>query len=178
MRTRLTTLAAALLCSACGTDPAVTQAMLQAHVVSQAQPTLSIRCPSGGCEVTYTDPRDRQQLAESPVSGARVLTLFRPHAGPLTIVVIAVVAASVVGLAQPFLLRLIIDDALPNRDTTLLAWAVGAMIGVAALTGVLGVVQTWLATTMGQRVMCRLRADVFSHVQSQSMAFFSTPGTE
>lgn len=118
------------------------------------------------------DPRDRQQLAESPVSAGRVFSLFRPHAGPLTIVMIAVVAASMVGLAQPFLLRLIIDDALPNRDTTLLAWAVGAMIGVAALTGVLGVVQTWLATTMGQRVMCRLRADVFAHVQSQSMAFF------
>ena len=118
------------------------------------------------------DPRDRAQLIESPVSPARVAALFRPHAGALSIVVAAVVAASVVGLAQPFLLRAVIDDALPNRNTILLAWLVGGMVLVAILTAVLGVVQTWLATTMGQRVMSRLRTDVFAHIQRQSISFF------
>ena len=118
------------------------------------------------------DPRDRAQLIESPVSAARVAALFKPHAGALAIVIAAVVAASIVGLAQPFLLRAVIDDALPNRNTTLLAWLVGGMVLVAILTAVLGVVQTWLATTMGQRVMSRLRTDVFAHIQRQSMSFF------
>ncbi len=118
------------------------------------------------------DPRDRAQLIESPVSAARVAALFRPHAGALSIVIAAVVAASVVGLAQPFLLRAVIDDALPNRNTELLAWLVGGMVLVAILTAVLGVVQTWLATTMGQRVMSRLRTDVFAHIQRQSISFF------
>lgn len=118
------------------------------------------------------DPRDRAQLAESPVSAERVLALFRPHLGPLTIVIVTVVAASVVGLAQPFLLRSVIDDALPHGDTRLLIAAVAGMVAVAAATGVLGVVQTWLATTMGQKVMSRLRSDVFAHLQRQSMAFF------
>lgn len=118
------------------------------------------------------DPRDRAQLAESPVSAERVLALFRPHLGSLTIVIVTVVAASVVGLAQPFLLRSVIDDALPHGDTRLLIAAVAGMVAVAAATGVLGVVQTWLATTMGQKVMSRLRSDVFAHLQRQSMAFF------
>lgn len=118
------------------------------------------------------DPRDRAQLIESPVSAARVAALFRPHAGALSIVIAAVVAASIVGLAQPFLLRAVIDDALPNRNTELLAWLVGGMVAVAILTAVLGVVQTWLATTMGQRVMSALRTDVFSHIQKQSISFF------
>lgn len=118
------------------------------------------------------DPRDRAQLIESPVSAARVAALFRPHAGALAIVIAAVVAASIVGLAQPFLLRAVIDDALPNRNTELLAWLVGGMVAVAILTAVLGVVQTWLATTMGQRVMSALRTDVFSHIQKQSISFF------
>ena len=118
------------------------------------------------------DPRDRAQLIESPVSAARVAALFKPHAGALTIVIAAVVAASVVGLAQPFLLRAVIDDALPNRNTILLAWLVGGMVLVAILTAVLGVVQTWLATTTGQRVMSRLRTDVFAHIQRQSISFF------
>lgn len=118
------------------------------------------------------DPRDEAQLAESPVPFSRVVALFRPHAGALTVVLATVVAASVVGLAQPFLLRAVIDDALPHGDTRLLAWVVAGMIAVAAVTGVLGVVQTWLATTMGQRVMSRLRSDVFAHLQRQSIAFF------
>lgn len=118
------------------------------------------------------DPRDRVQLAESPVAGQRVLDLFRPHRGALAIVIVAVVAASVVGLAQPFLLRSVIDDALPHGNTGLLLAAVAGMVVVAVLTGVLSVVQTWLATSMGQKVMSRLRSDVFAHLQRQSMAFF------
>ena len=118
------------------------------------------------------DPADRAQLAESPVSWERVVRLFRPHLGALSVVILAVVAASLVGLAQPFLLRAVIDDALPHGDLTLLAWAAGGMIAIAIATGVLGVVQTWLATAMGQRVMSRLRSDVFAHLQRQSMAFF------
>jgi len=48
------------------------------------------------------DPNDRAQLEESPVAATRVAALFRPHRGALSIVIAAVVAASVVGLAQPF----------------------------------------------------------------------------
>lgn len=118
------------------------------------------------------NPSDVAQLAESPVRWSRVTELFRGHRGRVVVVVLAVVAASVVGLAQPFLLRAIIDDALPHGNTTLLLWAVGGMVLVAILTGVLGVVQTWLATAMGQQVMSDLRSQVFQHVQSQSIAFF------
>lgn len=132
---------------------------------------MSIGEPEGRGPVRV-DPRDLAQLAESPVSGERVLGLFGPHRGPLALVIVAVVAASVVGLAQPFLLRSVIDDALPHGNTGLLIAAVAAMVLVAVLTGVLSVMQTWLATTMGQKVMSRLRSDVFAHLQRQSMAFF------
>ena len=47
------------------------------------------------------------------------------------------------------------------------------MVAVAAVTSVLGVVQTWIATTVGQQVMHRLRVDVFTHLQRQSVAFFT-----
>src|SRR3712207_93663 len=47
------------------------------------------------------------------------------------------------------------------------------MLAVAAITAVLGVVQTWLSTTVGQRVMHGLRTAVFSHLQRQSLGFFT-----
>jgi ATP-binding cassette subfamily B protein len=103
----------------------------------------------------------------------RVAGLFRPHRGPLLIVTAIVVATSVAGLANPFLLREIIDVALPRQDVRLLLIMVGLMLAVTVVTQLLGVLQTWIATQVGERVMHTLRTRVFSHLQRQSMSFFT-----
>lgn len=130
--------------------------------------------PQGGVKVKTrrVNPADLAQLAESPVSMRRVLNLFRPHWLRLVILTFIIVVSSVVGIVQPFLLRGVIDKALPEGDTELLVWLVAGMVGVAAVTSVLGVVQTWMATKMGQTVMHALRVSVFDHIQRQSLAFF------
>lgn len=119
------------------------------------------------------DPRDRAQLAEAPVPLSRVLALFRPHRGRVAVVVAIIVVTSVVALAQPFLVREVVDVALPQQDVRLLLLAVGGMVAVAAVTQLLGVVQTWLSTQVGQRVMHELRTHVFTHLQRQSLGFFT-----
>src|SRR6185312_9138472 len=88
-------------------------------------------------------------------------------------VVLLISASSLIGLAQPFLVRGIIDEALPNKDLRLLALLAGAMIAVAAATAVIGVVQTWMTTAMGQKIMHTLRTRLFTHLQKQSLAFFT-----
>lgn len=118
------------------------------------------------------DPRDRRQLAESPVRFARVAALFRPHRWQLAVVTGIIVASSLVALGQPFLLRGIIDDALPTGNQRLLIWSVIGLVAIAAVTSALGVVQTWLATKVGQLVMHTLRSDVHRHLQAQSVDFF------
>jgi ATP-binding cassette subfamily B protein len=123
-------------------------------------------------KVHKINPKDRAQLDRTPVSFSRVAALFRPYRGKLIIVSLIIVASSVISLAQPLLLRLIIDDALPHGRTSLLELAVAGMIAVSIVTGVLGVLQAWLSTSIGQQVMHRLRADVFRKLQSQSMDFF------
>ena len=82
-------------------------------------------------------------------------------------------ASSAIGLAQPFLVKRLIDDALPQQDVSLLLWLVGAMVGVAAATAMIGVVQTWLSTSVGQRVMHDLRTGLFDRLQRQSVGFFT-----
>ena len=123
------------------------------------------------------DPTDRAQLAESPVELRRVLGLFRGHAAATTGVVLIIVVSSLVALAQPFLLRAVIDDALPHGNTTLIGWLVVGMVAIAVAGGVLGVWQTWLATAVGQRVMHDLRTSVYAHLQTQSIAFFKRTRT-
>jgi ATP-binding cassette subfamily B protein len=119
------------------------------------------------------DPADRAQLDRSPVSLRRIVALFRPYRLQIAVVVALIVASSAIALAFPFLIRLVIDQALPHQDVVLLVWAVAGMVAVAAVTSVLGVVQTWLSTTVGQDVMHGLRTAVFTHLQRQSLGFFT-----
>ncbi|BCJ59181.1 hypothetical protein Jiend_26030 [Micromonospora endophytica] len=111
------------------------------------------------------------------VSLRRIGRLFTPHRAALATVTVIIVASSIVAMASPFLLRTVIDRALPQGDLTLLVWLVLGMVAVAAVTAVLGVVQTWLSTRVGQQVMHRLRTDVFRHLQRQSLGFFTRTRT-
>ncbi|MET7966507.1 ABC transporter ATP-binding protein [Micromonospora sp. NPDC005305] len=123
----------------------------------------------GGGRTSVT-PAEKTQARQ--VSLRRIGGLFTAHRRPLAAVVAIIVASSVIAMASPFLLRTVIDRALPERDLTLLAWLVAGMVGVAAVTAVLGVAQTWISTRVGQEVMHRLRTDVFTHLQRQSIGFF------
>ena len=108
---------------------------------------------------------------------ARIGGLFRPYRWQLAVVTAIIVVSSVVGLASPFLLRAVIDTALPTKNVSLLVWLVLGMVAVAAVTAALGVVQTLISTKVGQQIMARLRVDVFTHLQRQSIAFFTRTRT-
>ena len=86
---------------------------------------------------------------------------------------VLIVASSAVSLATPFLVRAVIDDAIPHQNVSLLLWAVGGMLAVTVISSLFGVVQTWISTTVGQRIMHGLRTRVFSHLQRQSLSFFT-----
>nr|WP_064445714.1 ABC transporter ATP-binding protein [Micromonospora sp. NBRC 110037] len=128
------------------------------------------RIPEGRRDGRTVSPAEKAQARD--VSLRRIGGLFTAHRGPLATVVAIIVASSIIAMATPFLLRTVIDRALPERDLTLLAWLVAGMVAVAAVTAVLGVAQTWISTRVGQQVMHRLRADVFAHLQRQSIGFF------
>jgi ATP-binding cassette subfamily B protein len=118
---------------------------------------------------------EKQQARQ--VSLRRVGRLFTPYRWQLALVTAIIVASSIVGLASPFLLRAVIDTALPDKNVRLLAWLVIGMVAVAAVTSAFGVIQTWISTKVGQRVMHELRTGVFAHLQRQSIAFFTRTRT-
>jgi len=111
------------------------------------------------------------------VSLRRIGRLFTPYRWQIALVTAIIAASSVVGLASPFLLRAVIDNALPDRNVRLLAWLVAGMVAVAAVTSAFGVIQTWISTRVGQQVMHGLRTSVFAHLQRQSIAFFTRTRT-
>ena len=107
----------------------------------------------------------------------RLLGLFRPYRLRLGAVLFLIVISAALGMVSPFLLRAVLDQAIPERDTALLAGLVAGMIAIAVATGALGVAQTLISNTVGQRVMHDLRAAVYRHLQRLSLAFFTRTRT-
>jgi ATP-binding cassette, subfamily B, bacterial len=118
-------------------------------------------------------PTAAEKAQARDVSLRRIGALFIPYRWQLAFVTAIIAVSSIVSLASPFLLRAVIDDALPEKNVRLLAWLVIGMVAVAAITSAFGVIQTWVATKVGQQVMHGLRTSVFSHLQRQSIAFFT-----
>ncbi|MFB6847281.1 ABC transporter ATP-binding protein [Streptomyces sp. NPDC056373] len=125
-------------------------------------------------EASWTPPADSK---EQPRQVRRILGLFRPYRGRLAIVGLLVGAASLVSVATPFLLKEILDVAIPEGRTGLLSLLALGMILSAVLTSVFGVLQTLISTTVGQRVMHDLRTAVYGRLQRMSLAFFTRTRT-
>ncbi|MEU6537330.1 ABC transporter ATP-binding protein [Streptomyces sp. NPDC047000] len=123
---------------------------------------------------SWTPPAD---AGEQPRQVRRILRLFRPYRGRLAVVGVLVAAASLVSVASPFLLKAILDTAIPQRRTGLLSLLALGMILSAVLTSIFGVLQTLISTTVGQRVMHDLRTAVYGRLQRMSLAFFTRTRT-
>ncbi|MFE1248601.1 ABC transporter ATP-binding protein [Streptomyces sp. NPDC058735] len=125
-------------------------------------------------ESSWTPPDGMQ---DQPRQVRRILRLFRPYRGRLAVVGLLVGASSLVSVATPFLLKEILDVAIPEGRTGLLSLLALGMIVGAVLTSVFGVLQTLISTTVGQRVMHDLRTAVYSRLQRMSLAFFTRTRT-
>jgi ATP-binding cassette subfamily B protein len=106
----------------------------------------------------------------------RVGPLFRPYWRRLSGLLALIVVSAGLGVIPAFLLKRALE-AIQRNDTGSLSINAGAMIGIAIVTGALGVAQTLLSNQVGQRVMHDLRASVFRHLQRLSLAFFTRTRT-
>ncbi|MFZ9476610.1 MAG: ABC transporter ATP-binding protein [Candidatus Limnocylindrus sp.] len=107
----------------------------------------------------------------------RAARFFRPYQGRLALIGTLILASSVIGLANPYLLKLMIDDAFPKGDIGLLGTYALLMVIVPIINGGIGLAQSWLTASVGQFVMRDLRNLLFTHVQSMPMRFFSETRT-
>ncbi|MCX4702802.1 ABC transporter ATP-binding protein [Streptomyces sp. NBC_01373] len=114
---------------------------------------------------------------DEPRQVRRILKLFKPYRGRLTVVGLLVGASSLVTVATPFLLKETLDVAIPEGRTGLLSLLALGMILSAVLTSIFGVLQTLISTTVGQRVMHDLRTAVYGRLQRMSLAFFTRTRT-
>ncbi|XNQ43922.1 ABC transporter ATP-binding protein [Microbacterium sp. 1P06AB] len=117
-----------------------------------------------------------------PDLGRRVVALFRPYRRRLVATAALVVLGAAVGVIPPLLVQRIFDDALFPVDGSspqlgLLGVLVLSMIGLFVLGAALGIAQTWLTSTVGNRVTGDLRVRMFAHLQAMDLGFFTRTKT-
>ncbi|MEP7360938.1 MAG: ABC transporter ATP-binding protein [Chloroflexota bacterium] len=107
----------------------------------------------------------------------RIAGFFRPYRFRVAAVLATIVVTSLLGLINPYLLKLLIDEALPQRDFGLLNLFVGLMIAVPIISGLIGVGQSYLNNVVGQHVMQDLRNTLYEHLQRLPLRFFTETRT-
>jgi len=107
----------------------------------------------------------------------RIFPLFRAYRARLSAVCALIVFSAAVGVISPFLLREVLDVAIPEENMRLLSALVAGMVAIPIVTGVIGVWQTLLSNQVGQSVMHDLRTKVYRHLQRLSLAFFTRTRT-
>ncbi|HEU0337422.1 MAG TPA: ABC transporter ATP-binding protein [Gaiellaceae bacterium] len=107
----------------------------------------------------------------------RIVRLFRPYRLRLGVVCCLIFVSAALGTVSPFLLREVLDVAIPEERVGLLSALVAGMVAIPVVTGVLGVWQTLLSNQVGQSVMHDLRTSVYRHLQRLSLAFFTRTRT-
>ena len=107
----------------------------------------------------------------------RILAFFRPYRPQIAVVLAAILLTSFLGLINPYLLKLLIDVAIPERNLFLLNVFVLLMIALPIVSGLIGVGQSYLNNLIGQRVMQDLRSALYTHLQRMPLRFFTETRT-
>jgi ATP-binding cassette, subfamily B, bacterial len=107
----------------------------------------------------------------------RIARFFAPYRRRLGVIAVAILVSVTIGVVNPILLKLIIDNLTGPRDLRLLYIQCGLMIVLPIVTSLIGVWQSYLSNVVGQRVMDDLRLALYSHLQWMPLRFFTETRT-
>ena len=107
----------------------------------------------------------------------RMVAFFAPYRAQVLVVLVAIIATSLLGLLNPFLLKLLTDNVIIGHHFGLLNFYVGLMIVTPVVTGLIGVGQSYLNNLIGQSVMQDLRNALYAHLQRMPLRFFTATRT-
>lgn len=109
----------------------------------------------------------------SPAAFRRLYPRVRPHLGKLAAAAACLLASSSIGLAFPMIVRRLLDAAFIAGNGGLLDRIALGLLGLFAIQASLNVVQVYLLTSTSERIIAKLRTDLFAHLVRLSPAFFT-----
>src|SRR5690606_24041245 len=107
----------------------------------------------------------------------RFLALTKPQRWRILLGVTLILAATLLMLPAPWILKLIIDEALPQKDMRLMVQLLCAFTGLFIFRAWLTLLRNRVLQFAAMRLVCDLRIKLFTHLQSLSLRYFDTHQT-
>ncbi len=101
----------------------------------------------------------------------------RPYTRGLVGLFATILVISSLAVVPSILVRLLLDEAIPNKDLRQLTLLGIAMVAVPLVSAAVGVVQRWLASKVGEGIIFDLRVELYTHLQRMSLRFFTATKT-
>ncbi len=107
----------------------------------------------------------------------RILGYAQPYRAYVWMFLITLVFASLLSVAQPLLFRRIIDQGITPKDAHVVTVTAIIIAVLAIIDSGVGLVGRYFSARIGEGLIYDLRTQVYSHVQEQSIAFFTRAQT-
>ncbi|WP_433191126.1 ABC transporter ATP-binding protein [Actinoallomurus sp. CA-150999] len=130
--------------------------------------------PDNGWMMMASFRRDKSVVKERLKAGTvrRIAGYARPYIRELILFLALNAVAAVIVVANPLLLKSIIDKGIvPHKSGVVLGLAI-AVGGLALIEALIGLAQRWYSARIGEGLIYDLRTEVFDHVQRMPVAFF------
>lgn len=123
--------------------------------------------------------QDRNVLDEKLSRGLvrRILVYGRPYRGLIVAFLVVLALSSAVGIVPPLLMQRIIDDGVLAGDKQVVLVLAGAVAALAFVDAALNLIGRWCSATLGESLILDLRRQVYGHVQSMPLSFFTRAQT-
>jgi subfamily B ATP-binding cassette protein MsbA len=131
---------------------------------------------SAALSVPPATARARRALP-SPTPLRPLLARLRPYVPQLVLGALALLLSSAIGLAFPLIVRELLDAAFVKGNGSLLNELAILLVVIFAVQGLLSFVQVWLLTAVAERVIAKLRSELFAHLVRLSPGFFAEQRT-
>ncbi|UUM12233.1 ABC transporter ATP-binding protein/permease [Clostridiaceae bacterium HFYG-1003] len=104
----------------------------------------------------------------------RIWGYLRPYWKQLSLVFVAILAASVLQVFPAILTGRIIDEGLIGRNLPVVVSLIGMSLGVTLGANLIGVLESYLNAWISQHITFDMRNSMFRHLQGMSQQFFTT----
>jgi ATP-binding cassette subfamily B protein len=122
------------------------------------------------------DPSVKNQKLK-PGTVKRIASYAKPYKTYITVFLITVVIEALLIITSPLLLRELIDKGVIPKDGALVTKLALAVAFIAIFDSLISIVGRWFSARIGEGLIYDLRSQVFEHVQTQSVAFFTRTQT-
>ncbi|WP_433357252.1 ABC transporter ATP-binding protein [Microtetraspora malaysiensis] len=127
-----------------------------------------------GPQVMRSLRRDSSVTKErlAPGTVRRIAGYARPFKRQIGGFLALVVVGALIVVANPLLMKSVIDDGIVPRRVDVVVWLAVGIAGLAVVDALIGLAQRWFSARIGEGLIYNLRTEVFDHVQRMPVAFF------